>query len=291
MTQALHGDVGSSPRKKPAKPRSDEGCEAPGSSVTYTLKVLSTTPGKERRTVLFQRLGEREAIEISAEIDSPNLLARLPEFLDAALEIQKALWPAQRTVSKLPSSFFPRIAAESRLLRSLAWGAGDAHPATPIERRRAVREAMIVRDVAWEALRDVLGPKRRDELDALVAANESAEELARSMDAIAAYLDRMLAEPRDAAILAVTDLDAAYSLALRRAAAVLHALHAQSEGGDGDRADPPRGGPLRLIGMAYRALHTEAFMTVPSLQTMRYTATPRTARPTVIKPGLRKTAG
>ena len=101
MTHALHGEALTSPRNKPAKNRSSDTDDAP---VTYTLKVLSTTPDDERRTVLFQRLGEGETIEISAEIDSPNLLARLPEFLDAALEIQKALWPAQRTVSKLPSS-------------------------------------------------------------------------------------------------------------------------------------------------------------------------------------------
>ncbi len=289
MTQALQGDAGTNPRNQPAKPRSAEASEAPLSPVTYTLKVLSTTPDNERRTVLFQRLGAGEAIEISAEVDSPNLLARLPEFLDAALEIQKALWPAQRTVSKLPSSFFPRIAAESRLLRSLTWGASPAEPTPAVERRRAVREAMIVRDVAWEALRDVLGPQRREEIDVLVAVTETPEELARSMDAIAAYLDRMLADPRDAAVLAVTDLDAAYSLALRRAAAVLQA-QSEEAAPEGPSAAPRRGG-LRLIGMAYRALATDAFMTVPLLQTMSFTATPRTARPTVIKPGLRKTAG
>jgi hypothetical protein len=289
MTQALHGEAFTRHRNKPAKGRDETAAEASKSSVTYTLKVLSTTPDDARRTVLFQRLGEGEAIEISAEIDSPNLLARLPDFLDAALEIQKALWPAQRTVSSLPSSFFPRIAAESRLLRSLSWGAASTHPTPAIERLRAVREAVIVRDVAWEALRDVLGPKRRGEIDALVVANETPAALADSMDAIAAYLDRMLADPRDAAILAVTDLDAAYSLALRRAAAI---LHAQGDEAAPETPDPPRRrGLLRLIGMAYRALGTEAFMTVPALQSLTYTAAPRPARPPVIKPGLRKTTG
>jgi len=289
MTHAPHGEASTEGRNQPAKSRGGDVGEGSKSSVTYTLKVLSTTPDSALRTVLFQRLGEGEAIEISAEIDSPNLLARLPEFLDAAIEIQKALWPAQRTVSRLPSSFFPRIAAESRLLRSLAWGAASTHPTPAIERRRARREAVIVRDVAWEALRDVLRPRRRDEIDALVAANETLDQLADSMDAIAAYLDHMLADPRDAAILAVTDLDAAYSLALRRAAAVLHAQGAEAAP---ESADPiQRRGALRLIGMAYRAIGTEAFMTVPTLENMTFTATPRAARPTVIKPGLRKTMG
>ena len=108
------------------------------------------------------------------------------------------------------------------------------------------------------------------------------------MEAIAAYLDRMLADRRDAAVLAVADLDAAYSLALRRAAAVLDAQREETapEGAEGARRSS-----LRLIGMAYRALDTEAFMAVPSLRTMTFTATPRSGRPTVIKPGLRKTAG
>lgn len=289
MTHVLHGEAPANRRNKPASARRPGDGGAPSSPVTYTLKVLSTTPGDERRTVLFQRLGEGEAIEISAEVDTPNLLARLPEFLDAALEIQKALWPAQRTVSRLPSSFFPRIAAESRLLRELAWGADSAPPTSAIERARAMREAVIIRDVAWEALRDVLGPRRRGEIDALVTAGEASVELAASMNAVAAYLDRMLADPRDAAILAVTDLDAAYSLALRRAAAVLLAQRDETAPTSPDRA---RGcGRMRLIGMAYRALGTEAFMTVPSLESLTYTATPRTGRPPVIKPGLRKTAG
>ena len=146
-----------------------------------------------------------------------------------------------------------------------------------------------MRDVAWEALRDVLGPPRRGEIDALVTASETSVELADSMNAVAAYLDRMLADPRDAAILAVTDLDAAYSLALRRAAAVLLAQRDEAAPASPDR--PSGFGRMRLIGMAYRALGTEAFMTVPSLESLTYTATPRTGRPPVIKPGLRKTAG
>ena len=104
-----------------------------------------------------------------------------------------------------------------------------------------MREAVIVRDVAWEALRDVLGPPapRRDRR-ASSRATETPDELADSMDAIAAYLDRMLADPRDAAILAITDLDAAYSLALRRAAAVLHAQRDEAAPDEPPSPAPPR---------------------------------------------------
>jgi hypothetical protein len=293
MDNTLHGDVGKSPKNKtksapapghdgaasgpkPQAPAAPGDCApapcAPRAEITYTLKVLHTSPGEAKSTVLFQRLGDGEAIEISAEVDSPNLLAGLPDFLGAAMELQRALWPAQRTVSKLPSSFFPLLAEESRLFRSLA-GAAASRTAREIERRRTVREAMIVRDVAWEALRDVLGPKRRDEIDGLVALHEDPPALARSMDRVADYIDRMLADPRDAAILAVTDLDAVYATALRRGAAAVRALDPAA------RDEPERRGLLRLIGMAYRALKTDAFMTVP--------LSPE-GRPAFAKPGLRK---
>src|SRR5262245_11853960 len=104
MNDTHNGNVGTSLKNKPIETRGPESytrsaVRADG-AVTYTLKVLSVTPsetnGAPLRTVLFQRIGEGEAIEISAEIESPDLLAQLPEFLDAALEIQKALWPAQR---------------------------------------------------------------------------------------------------------------------------------------------------------------------------------------------------
>lgn len=96
--------------------------DAAGSAVTYTIKVLSTQPGeggRELRTVLFRRTSGGESIEISAETDAPNLFARLPDFLDAAMEIQRSRRSAQRPESALPSGF----AEESRLLRWLTDGA------------------------------------------------------------------------------------------------------------------------------------------------------------------------
>ncbi len=257
MTQPLHGDDGTSP-EKPENPTLRADLEIDPAAATYTLKVLSTSPGEARRTVLFRRVGDGEAIEISAETDSPNLLAELPAFMDAALEIQRALWPAQRTVSRMPSSFFPLLAEHARLFRTLAAEGGRGDRA--LDQRRAVREAMIVRDVAWEALRGVLDPARRKELDALVGADEDPDELAASMDRIADLIDGMRADPRDAAILAVTDLDDKYATALRRKAGVLRAIEPAPSG------VAPRSRRLfRLIGTAYRALRTEAFMTAPTI--------------------------
>ena len=252
MNQALSSDV----RRVGPLPR-----EAPlADAITYTIKVLSSAPaadGREVRTVLFSRTSQGETIEISAETDAQNLLAKLPDFLDAAMEIQRSLWPAQRTISQLPSSHFPRLAEESRLLRFLADGApGEEH--AEIERRRVVREAMIVRDVAWEAIRNVLPPERRREIDGLVDLHETPADLAASMDAVGALIDAMLGDPEDALILAACDIDGAYAAALRRHALVLRAAEAEASPPE----PPKRPRVLRLIGMAYRALRTDAFLTV-----------------------------
>lgn len=252
MNQALSSDV----RKL------DEAFEEPlPGGVTYTIKVLSTATGadgRELRRVLFSRTESGETIEISAETDAPNLLLRLPDFLDAAMDIQRSLWPAQRTISRLPSSYFPRLADESRLVRWLTEGTPGAEPAE-LSRRRAVREAIIVRDVAWEAIRSVLPPDRRLEIDVLVGLHETPADLAASMDAIAAMIDGMLGDAEDALVLDACDIDGAYAAALRRHAGALRDVEAA-----GRPAALPVEKPrvLRLIGMAYRALRTDAFLTL-----------------------------
>jgi hypothetical protein len=68
--------------------------------------------------VLFQRRGAGDAIEISAETDAPNLLAQLPDLLDAAFSVERALG---RDTEARPSSF-PSFPEESRLLRRLTEG-------------------------------------------------------------------------------------------------------------------------------------------------------------------------
>ena len=232
---------------------------------TFTIRVLGShrrENGREIRTVLFSRTSHGETIEISAETDSPNLVAKLPDFLDAAMDLQRKL--AQRRSSSLPSSFFPRFADESRLLRFLTDGRPSAER-SEMERRRVTREATIVRDVAWEAIRRVLPPARQREIDALVGADETMDDLAASMDAVAAFIDAMLGDPEDVAILAACDIDTVYAAALRRHATVLRASMSEAEDG-GDERGGPRPRVLRLIGMAYRARKADAFMAVGSAE-------------------------
>ena len=249
MNEALRSDV---------QTASDLRGGAGDPGVTYTIKVLSSRigeDGKELRTVLFRRTAGGESVELGAETDAPNLMAHLPELLDAAMEIQRNLGPAPRTAGTPASSLFSRFAEESRLLRRLTGGAETE--AQEVGERRAAREAMVMRDAAWEAIRHVLPPERRSEIDALVGFHEQPGELARSLEAIAALVDAMLGDPEDSVILGACDLDGGYADALRRQAAALRAdLEAAR------REGPERRGLLRLIGTAYRALRTDAVMAV-----------------------------
>ncbi len=122
MTDALAGDL---PESLPSLSASPDRF----GPVTYTLKVVRTGRGNAaRRTVLFQRRGAGDAIEISAETDAPNLLAQLPDLLDAAFSVERALG---RDAEARPSSF-PSFPEESRLLRRLTEGGGGSLPSSAL---------------------------------------------------------------------------------------------------------------------------------------------------------------
>src|SRR4051812_31553596 len=117
MTNALHSEPGKTP---PSTSRARPFTGASGArsrEVTYTLKVISRegdgASGRGLRTVLFQRISAGEAIEISAETDAPNLLEKLPDFIDAALEIQRALGAAPHHEGAALPGGTPVLAEES----------------------------------------------------------------------------------------------------------------------------------------------------------------------------------
>ena len=117
MTDALLGDVHA--LEETVSESTLHGGKGP---VTYTIKVLSAARGSgedARRTVLFRRTMGGESIELSAETCAQNLLAELPFFLEAALEIQRASSPFP---PRRPPGSLPHEAEASRLLRWLTMG-------------------------------------------------------------------------------------------------------------------------------------------------------------------------
>lgn len=235
--------------------------------MTYTLKVISRegdgAAGRGLRTVLFQRISAGEAIEISAETDAPNLLEKLPDFIEAALEIQRALGAAPHHEGAALPGGTPVLAEESRRLRFLTGDHDGLRTRRDLEQQARFREAMIVRDIAAEALRNALGRRRRVEIDALLFLHETPTGLCESMERIAGYIDRGLKDPKDAALLLACDIDAAYAMSLRRRAEALRELESTPPATPED--EPKKGGILRLIGTAYRAIRAETSLTVLGL--------------------------
>jgi hypothetical protein len=267
MTNALHSEPGKTQR---TAPRARPFAGAPGgrsTEVTYTLKVISSAgegaDGGGLRTVLFQRISDGEAIEISAETDAPNLLSKLPEFVEAALEIQRALGATSHHEETAPPGGTLVLAEESRRLRFLTGDHEGVRTRRDLEQQASFREAMIARDIAAEALRSALGRRRRVEIDALLFLHETPAALCESMDRIAAYIDRGLKDSKDAALLLACDIDAAYALSLRRRAAALRDLESTPPATPED--EPKKRGLLRLIGTAYRAIRAEASLAAKGL--------------------------
>ncbi len=175
-------------------------------------------------------------------------------------------WPAQRTISQLPSSHFPRLAEESRLLRWLAEGAPGAEHAE-LERRRVMREAMIVRDVAWEAIRNVL-PPRSPPRDRHPGRPPRDARRSRRQHGCRGHADRRHA--RRSRGRARSSRPATSTAPTRPRSAATPWCCAPT------KPTPPRPSLRRggraccgLIGMAYRALRTDAFLTVRAPRSRR----------------------
>jgi len=261
MTNALGSDPGETQQTAPRAARGATSARSP--EVTYTLKVISQEEGAPAgglRTVLFQRISEGEAIEISAETDAPNLLLKLPEFVEAALEVQRASLATPHHEGTRLVGGTQVLTEESRLLRFLTGDEDALRTRLELEQQARFREAMIARDVAAGALRSALGRRRRVEIDALLFFRETPASLCESIDRIAAYIDRALKGPNDAARLLACDIDAAYAMSLRRCATALRDVESTPPAMPDD--EPKKRGLLRLIGTAYRAIGDEASLSL-----------------------------
>ncbi len=104
--------------------------EPPPAEVVYTFKVLSRAAGGGPRMVLFQRFGDGESIEICAETCAPNLLATLPDFLDAALDVRRSIRKHASLDRAAEDRLTARLAEEGRRAASLA-RTESVPPATP----------------------------------------------------------------------------------------------------------------------------------------------------------------
>ena len=155
MNDALHTE----PRRvertsRRAKP-STSSLDLPSTDVTYTFKVLSTAEGERGtgalRTVLFQRISGGEAIEIRAETSAEDLFAELPAFIEAALEVQRALGPGRRRDGE-PSQEGALTRREQERILRLFSVEESAPPATPEDEPKK-RGALRLIGTAYRTIR------------------------------------------------------------------------------------------------------------------------------------------
>ena len=93
-----------------------------------------------------------------------------------------------------------------------------------LEQQAHLREVVIARDIAADALKSALGDGRRAEIDAMVSLRETPSAVRESAAQIAAYIDGRLNDPKDAARLIASGIDAGYAATLRKHAAALSDL-------------------------------------------------------------------
>jgi hypothetical protein len=249
MKNALSSIPG--PRSSRTEKLANEGART---EVVYTFKVLSRPLEAGPRTVLFRRVGDGEAIEIRAETSAPNLLATLPDFLEAALDLRRRLTDAAPARAAAEDSLAARLAEEAGRLRVLA-DDGDVPARRARRAQQRLREAMLVRDIAAEAITCALDRDHAEAVAETAASLPSPAGVAAALERLARRIDEALEDSRDASFLLAWELDAAYAFELRRQAALLVAEEElASSAPPSSREDPRAGhGILRLLGAAFRA--------------------------------------
>lgn len=239
------------PRSSRAEKLASEGVRA---EVVYTFKVLSRPLEAGPRTVLFRRVGDGEAIEIRAETSSPNLLATLPDFLEAALDVRRRLVDEAPPRAAAEDALEARLSEEAQRLRVLA-DDGDEPSRCARRMQQRLREAMLVRDIAAEAIASALERERAEAIAETAASLPSPAGVAAALERLARRIDEALEDSRDASSLLAWEIDAAYAFELRRQAAMLVSEEEfASSAPHSQRGDGYEGrGMLRLLGAAFRA--------------------------------------
>jgi len=198
-------------KPKPKKKQAGEPAPEPSNGTAGFLDLGGLAkklgaPDVSFATRAFRRAREAELVQAGTEVDSANVLEDVPRFVGSALSIWDALSPAQRQLVRFPSALLPLIVQEAIRLRDLktkhdAQKVGDAAGRAERETkaRQAMRDGIAERDMVYDSLRNALSDDRLDELDSVVGTADTHEKLARGLEALADFIDRVAkADPEDA---------------------------------------------------------------------------------------------
>jgi len=246
----------------------------PATFAVPTLDQLATLvgePDEQLRSALFRKISEASLVEHGSRIDTQPILEDVPSFVSVSLDTLKKLGAPQRSLLKLPPGLFALLIDESRtLLRlkadhdaMLAAVAGGTRSEREAALRNTMREGLALRNVTYNALRNVLGRDGMGEVDAAVGVGDTASKLAGGLEGLASLVRRKLqGDPMERYLFSEFGLDEGCSAQMSDCAARIRKL---------DEAPPPPdrvvtqrmldqqdGRVLHLIAMvlrAFRAAH------------------------------------
>ena len=194
------------------------------------LRLALGAPEAPLRRILFRNAREEDLVEQGARVDSLNIVADIPRFVTSGITILNSLDPARRARVLLPLGIFAVLVDESILLD----GMKRDHEQTAIlssgERtkrettlRREMSLGVALREQSTSALGHALGEDRLKELRTLVGDASIPENLGKGMNAVAIFLDRVLAagDADDAEALAYWQVGSSQAASLRAQAALV----------------------------------------------------------------------
>ncbi len=167
---------------------------------TYTLDSLAQQLGDPDAafvTRIFASTTPAALVERGTRTSSQNVIDDVPGFAGSALEIYASLSPAQRARIRLPQAIYPALVAEAVILRKknadhatirLDHAAGKADRSAA--ERRAVVAGIAKRDSVYDGLKSAVGEQAVAELNVVVGRADTAEVLAKGLDAVADFIDR-----------------------------------------------------------------------------------------------------
>lgn len=189
-----------------------------------SLHTILGTPQESFTRMLFRTAREEDLVDQGARVDSFNIVADVPRFVASSLTILDSLDPARRATVMLPSGIFAVIVAEAVRLdgmkldheQTATTGAGErAERETTL--RKEMRNGVALREQATAALGHALGEARTKELDVIVGDASAPGTLVKGMNAVADFIDRVLAsgDAEEAESLAAWHVAAPRAVALR----------------------------------------------------------------------------
>jgi hypothetical protein len=200
-----------------------------------SLHATLGAPTESFTRMLFRTAREEDLVNQGSRVDSLNIVADVPRFVASSLTILDSLDPARRATVMLPFGIFAVLVEEAVRLdgmkldheQSAVTGAGEkTERETTL--RQEMRSGVALREQATAALGHALGEARVKELEVIVGDASSAGSLVKGMNAVADFIDRVLAsgDVAEAEALSAWHVAAARAVVLRAQAAKVKAAGA-----------------------------------------------------------------